>query len=615
MPFFPGAGYGIAQAGAAASAAMVEAHRHEEGEALKQRQMTVNEAAQAASGAYYGAVTNTMNQNEQRTQAGFNNIVNTYGVLNGTASTTTPGTPPTPNPLPSNPIVGAVQPPGGGYAQTAPQPTPVPAGGAVATPPVGDPSAPATDASAPAPANGAPGDSSAAVAGNAGYGAGAEAKKALTANEAHVPTGGPSGANARTNLRGAAPTPVPPGAVDTTGSGGRPVVGQVIATGKGQFTITPNEGNGYIDASKKLVVQAAEVQKRLDEGLKAIDARYTNDPTMATYLKANLISSITPQIAAMNTAAATAKNTGELANHMQVGAALSAAIIGKFNEGGIIDDKFVESYRPMMEKLGVSSTDLKLFTGMHMSDGRHPGDNAENKGFIVNAGGFIIPPKAMWDASNYALPFAQRAAAWEGMTNMYKDQMAAKSNMIQAYNLNPKLAIEYAAQQTQKTAEQLSNLTRLKDTAQHQLVHGGPLSVVGEDGKPTIVNIPEPTKDANGSVDGNAVFEGYKSRFFARDKTLPPAIQAGVKHYLEAEQGVNTATTMLPLYSGFSTGRYGGSVQARPNTNTTRDNEDNKAGGKTKAAVATLEMKAIIDKGERATAEEKTRLREYTNGL
>ena len=613
MGIAAGFGYGASLAANELAPAALRGRRAAEAHELQERQMDVNEAAQAASGAYYGAVTDTMQNNERRTQAQFTNVANAYDVLRGTPtpSTTTPGTPPTPAPLiPPNIQLGYVQPPGGGVAQPVPTPTAAPTAAPAA--------APAAGAAAPeapiAPVTPAPVDATQAAQTPAsdGYGMQEESKNAMVLAEPSVSKGGPSGAVAKANARVIQTNGGPNGqgaASPDLGAGGKPVMGQVMATGKGQFTITPNEGSGYLEASKKLTQQATDVQARLDEGIKTIDSRYSNDSVMASYLKANLIASVSPQIATMNANAATMKNQGELANHMQVGASLSAAIIGRLNNNGIIDDKFIQQYKPMMEKLGVSETDLQLFHGMHLSNGSHPGDSSLNKGFVVNSGGFIIPPKALWDASNYALPFAQRAQAWSDMTAMYKDQMAAKAQMITAANTNPLLAIQYAGQQVQKLAEQSSGLMRLKDTAKAVLVAGGQLSVPGADGKPVMINVPKPT---NGTTDS---FDSYVSRYFARDKTLPKEVSQAVAHYLETSQGLDTVTTLLPLYSGFTTSKTGGGVHAGPNTNTQRFTAGERAANDASKATIVKKMNAIIDKGDSATTEEKASLQEWMNKL
>jgi hypothetical protein len=541
-PFIPGAGYGVGIAAGAAGPGLLAGYQYADAQALRERQMDVTEGAQRATAGYYGAIEADMANREQRIQDSAATAVTAHGILNpATESAPTKTASPAPAGEQPYPVP----------ASTIPTNLPLPQG---ATPDVPGVVRTAPDA----------------------YGV--EVKKSMTAE----PKGPPPVANQGFSIRphtvrepgggpGTGPLPGNAAIAADSGSAGRLTPDQLTKTATGNMAVTPTEGSGFLDTAAKLRDQAKGVQSRLEDALKMIDKQYSGDPTHAAYLKANLIASVDPQVAAMNANAAQLETHGMIANHMQDGASLGGRIMARLNSGMTLDDEFINdpTNAKLIKSLGANVGEL---AGMHLSNGSHKGDDQYNKGFIVNGGGFIIPPKALAAASNFALPWQERYEKWNDITGMYKDQMAAKAEMTRAYNTNPHDIVDYAAKKTQETVEKVSNLTRVRDNAFNVLATGGTLSVPGPDGKPTRLTLPPMPAPPTGALDPQKVMADYVSRTFKGDPTLSPDIKAAVHVYLDAQQGVDTFTTVLPVYSRFGAK----SVNAPENTNTTRFKEDQK---------------------------------------
>ena len=535
-PFIPGAGYGVGVAVGAAGPGLLAGYQYADAEALRERQMDVNEGAQRATAGYYGAIEADMANREQRIQDSAATTVAAHGVLNAATASQPAESEDQPYPVPAStiptdlPLTQGATPDTTGTVRTAPDAYGVEAKKAMTA----EPKAP------PAVAN---------------------QSLAIRPHTVREPAGGP----------GTGPLPGNAAFAADAGSAGRLTPDQLTKTATGNMAVPPTEGSGFLDTAVKLREQAKGVQSRLEDALKMIDKQYSGDPTHATYLKANLIASIDPQVASMNANAAQLETHGMIANHMQDGASLGGRIMARLNSGMALDDAFINdpTNARLIKSLGANVGEL---SGMHLSNGTHKGDDSYNKGFIVNGGGFIVPPKALAAASNFALPWQERYEKWNDITGMYKDQMAAKAEMTRAYNTNPHDIVDYAAKKTQETTEKVSNLTRVRDNAFNVLTTGGTLSVPGPDGKPVKLNLPAMPTPPTGAIDPQKTMADYVSRTFKGDPSLSTDIKAAVHVYLDAQQGVDTFTTVLPIYSRFGAK----SVNAPENTNTMRFKDEEK---------------------------------------
>ena len=606
MPFIPGYGYGLAVATGDVGNRYIAGERYADAEALRERQMDVNEAAQKASGEYYGAVSSTIRNNEKRSNAQYESTGIAHDVMGALDGSRAPGT----NMLPKNPELPYVPPPANGAAPIAansPAASGYGAGG-----------------SGVAPLDVAKADTAIASSQNARKDpseitnadiqtlgtykdVAAGVKAPVVPN---VPNGGGNTAVARTvsGFRGNIQGGQQGGGKDaqTMGNmGGPDTAAAQLAMREGKTAVTPTEGNGFIQKGKELNEGADQIQARLKDALKVIEQKYSGDPTYASYLKANLVASVDPQVAAMRDNASKMQNQGELANHMQVGAQLGQRITAVIQNGGTLDSKFIEQNKHLMNYLGVHESDVHLFDGMHLSNGRHPGDDRLNAGFVVNAGGYIIPYKALWEASNFALPYAQRAQAWTDMTNMYKDQMKAKAELTTAYNMSPTAIIDYAAQKTRETVVRNSEMTRVAGHAESVLQYGGTINLPGAGGKSESVKIP--------AMPPGKKLDDLIAMTFNNDPTLDGNIKRVIKNVLlPARQEKDTTATLLPLYSHWGKTQ----VSAPDNSNTIRFREELKAKSKEELEVMKTDYRDLLMKApEDRTPQENERLKNYVSSV
>ncbi len=543
-PFIPGYGYGVA-------AAVGPAIQYANSLDLQKRQMAVNEAAEDRAGTYFTAIEGEMADRQKQKLADTNAAIGAYTALGGTSAPP----PDTPRPAAAYGVPGA----------TVPANYPLPPGSQ-------DAAGAAAQRQVPSPAYGAPG---AAVASNEAPESATkitdeDIKKmgtyenvaSTTGKVVPVPMGGvKGGATGGSELRTPGFSASQGGAKGGYGAPPAPDAGvgagmtqqQRLVASEGKTAVTPTEGNGMLQKSQEMRTNATAIQGRLDDALKMIDKQYSGDPTYAAYAKAGLIAKVAPQVAQMNAQANSLKNDGELANHMQVGAQLGSRIWSQISNGGAIDQKFTEANRGMMNTLGIQESDLHIFDGMHLANGKHPGDSSLNAGWVVNRGGFIIPPKALWEASNFGLPYAQRAQAWDEMTKMYHIQMDEKQKLITAQNTSPTMLPQIAEENVKRVLGDYSTATRIKDHTFNILTTGGSLLLPGPDGKPVNISIPAPPKPTSGTLNLDDVMAGYKKRFFSRDPTLPAPIAAAISAHLDATDSANKAMAVKNIWDHFST--------------------------------------------------------------
>lgn len=476
MVFIPGAGYGVAQAGSAVGPAIVEASRHEASEDLKKRQMSVNEAAEARARSVSDEYVQNQRDERTRKENEAKSSVAAYGVM--TPDGSTPGT-----------VAPVGQSPNSTVPSLAPAPTPPEVQAAVAAPQapldvnqappigsMGQPLQPVLDDNGNIsgfidPATGQPEEPLAGI----GKGSPAGSKPI---------SGGARAGDARTRLPqgyGVASKGGTPGPAMDTGAGGAASPADMTKMLQGKTIASPNQGQGYLDQAAALEQRAAGVQTRLAEALKTIETQYANDPTQIAYLKANLIAKVTPSIAQMQGNAANLRNQGQLVDHMHKGAVLAEGMIGHMMQGGEIDDKFINAHQAEIKELGFNPT---IMAGMHLEK-----SDPTSKGFIVNKGGFIIPPNALMLVANPALPWEDRAKGWDHIMNMYKDQMKAKTDLVKTAMDDPLRFVRGSIELNDKLNTQYSDADQKYKTLTTMAAQGGELTVNGPDGKPVKVQL------------------------------------------------------------------------------------------------------------------------------
>lgn len=539
-PFMPGYGYGFA---AAAGPAIQYANQLD----LQKRQMDINEAAEQRANAYFSSIEGEMADRQKQRLADARSSADAYATLDGS------GVPPTPTPQPPESY--------GVPGSTIPANYPLPPGSAdavpgrqVPSPSYGSPAAMVSsaknitaDASEKLPADATKISDDDISKLNTYQSIAGMGNKVVPVAAGGVKGGATGGSELRTpgfsqqgGGKGGYGAPVP---APDTGAGAGMTPQQILAMSEGKVTVAPTEGNGYIQKGTELKSQATAIQGRLDSALKMIDKQYSGDPTYAAYAKAGLIAKVAPQVSSMNAQADHLNNQGLIANHMQVGAQLGQQIIGELTNGRALDDKFIDAHRAQMSYLGIGASDLAMFKGIHMSDGVTNGGDRYNKGFIVNAGGFIIPPKALWDAANYALPYQARADAWSGWVGMYKDQLAARARIMEAANSDPLMAVKWAIGADTKVNAQYSDAAQKYAAARNVVTKGGDWQTT-LNGKPQTVKIPPmPDVTKAGEYWGRVADSVYNA-----DATVPPVVTQYYKQYLKPLEDLKDSLSSTSAY-------------------------------------------------------------------
>jgi len=479
MPFIPTYGYGIA----AVTGKAIEYGNDLE---LKRRQMAVNEAAEKATAGYYASIEGDISNRQMQAEALAKSKVAAHDVL-GTIPDAPPKQDPnltSPYPVPASSIPGGMPlPPGAVGQQNFAQGGPVPAartyGAEMLSQPEVKKSLTAEEdvkETASAPGKGNPITMGSAIqSGEIGPvpKAGAQAVRVHT-----VPGGRP--------VTSAGTGPLAPGQATAAEAGYGIALNpaQMQKLGTGDYAVPPSEGAGFLKASEDLKAQAVATTKRLNEALKVIDQKYGTDSTYATYLKSNLIAAVDPKVTDMNTQASTLATQGMIANHMQDGAVLGGRIMARLHAGGQLDKSFLEDpvNAKLIKSLGANIGEL---AGMHLAT------SGPVKGFIVNAGGFVIPPKALAAASNFALPWNERYEKWNDITEMYKAQMTAKAEMIRAANGDPKQMALFVEGKLRTNLTEYSDMRQRYDSAENILRFGGKVKLKNPDtGKDEVVTVP-----------------------------------------------------------------------------------------------------------------------------
>ncbi len=368
-----GFGYGLAMAGNQIAPAQLRGRRHEEEHQLKERQMNINEAAEARAGEFYNEINQDRRLQRKKDEAGAESVVAGEDIASPVI-----GYPPDQVPAPAPTLGASAEPPP--VDALGNQLSPDGNGGWVT--PNGEPSEPLT-----------PGIGKMAPARSANVASGGQR------GGMPVKTGGAS------PKAGSAGYGVPMTQAQPAGVSGKDET--LLRQGKSQ--VAPAEVQGYLSQHQALVENADGVESRLKEALKSVDQRYSNDPTMATYLKANIIAKVRPQIEQMKTNAARLKQEGQLAQFAHDAGGFAESMLAHVEGGGKIDQNWIDANKDVASKLGIEPGMLR---GLHKN----------SQGAIVNEQGYVYPRAALMKMANAALPWKDRFDAMKDVDSMYKVQ-------------------------------------------------------------------------------------------------------------------------------------------------------------------------------------------------
>lgn len=481
-----GFGYGLAHAMSKAGPALNLGIEKGEAEDLRQRQMAVNEAAEARALKGTEEYVAQGQEGRKRTLAGAVSDVDAYGVTAVAPTTAAPpaATAPTatapevPKPTASAPTADIEK------LTAAPDGTAIkPDILDVNQPPpidqMGNPIAQRPDGTWINTITGEPSEPM-----EMGIGRGGKGAVGYT-----VPVKGAQPGDARTKLpssRGSGGYGIGGAAQTDVGAGAGMSGADASKMMQAKTVAPPNQGQGYMAQAGVLKQKATETQQRLDEVLKSIDQKYANDPTMAAYVKAGVIGKVTPMIAQMQTNATKLEHEGQMVDYMHRGSALAEGMISHLlTPGQRIDDKFIEANKSEIQALGFNPGILR---GMHLeTDPKNP----TGKGFIVNEGGYIVPMDALMMVANPSLPWEDRAKAWAKMGDMYKEQEKAKADLIAAYHSDPGLFAKELLGMIDRNNADYAASQRDIGTAYNVVVAGGPAKVRDETGRVVSVTLPK----------------------------------------------------------------------------------------------------------------------------
>lgn len=487
-----GFGYGLAMAGNQVAPAQLRGRRHEEEHELKERQMSVNEAAEARAGEFYNEINQDRRIQRQKDQA-----LAESTVVGEDISAPKLGYPGGVDGQSVSSGVSAEVPPVDALGNTL---SPDGNGGWVT--PNGEPSEPLTP----------------------GIG------KMAAERSATVPSGGQRGGmpvktGGATAKAGSASYGMPmPQAQPSTVSGKDETL---LRQGKSQ--VAPAEVQGYLSQHQALVENADGVETRLKEALKSVDQRYSNDPTMATYLKANIIAKVRPQIEQMKTNAARLKQQGELAQFAHEAGGFAESMLAHVEGGGKIDQKWIDANQDVAKKLGIEPGMLR---GLHKN----------SQGAIVNEQGYVYPRAALMKMANASMPFKDRFEAMKDVDNMYKVQQELAIQRQRVAQADPlraeKWTLGMVRENDKRYAQNDYAYSKAKELFAAGTKPGQPITIE-INGKPTQVEIP-------------SQYKAGEDWLYGMSKSSNPAVQAAYEQIvLPLERARSQADTIGQFLGGF----------------------------------------------------------------
>jgi hypothetical protein len=261
-----------------------------------------------------------------------------------------------------------------------------------------------------------------------------------------------------------------------------------------------------IAAARNLRANADAAGVRLQEALKTVDQQYGGDPVLATFTKANLINQVNGNIAQMRNNAEIFEHQGVMANHMQLGSKVASQIMGHvMKPGGVVDQDFLDSMKPDLEKLGF---DPAMLMGTHAQrDGK-----GNPTGYIVNGTGAVVPMKTFMMVANGALPWEVRANAWKEMHDEHIQQQKFQLEWAKVRNQDPTLLPDYFFQSMKRVQQGYENADNKWRQAWSLLGAGQPVNI-GTPDKPKMVTVPNPSQyKGEGSLESMATSQDPNTR-------------------------------------------------------------------------------------------------------
>jgi hypothetical protein len=502
-----GFGYGLAMLGNQIAPAQLRGRRHEEEHQLKERQMDVNEAAERRAGEFYGEINQDRRLQRKKSEFDAEAIVKAEELMHGgTQKGATGGNAPAPEA--ASPDVTNAEP----TSSLAPEPEApqvdvlgnelIPDGSGGWMTAQGTPSEPLTPgvgrSGAPRSATVTPGGQKGGMPVKTG---GALPKAAPSGYGVPAPQAQPATASAK----------------DET----------LLRQGKSQ--VAPAEVQGYQTQYETLSANADGVETRLQEALKSVDQRYSNDPTMATYLKANIIAKVRPQIEQMKTNAARLKQEGQLAQFAHDAGGFAESMLAHIEGGGKIDQKWIDANKDVAAKLGIQPG---MLWGLHKND----------QGAIVNGQGYVYPRGALMKMANAALPWKERFDAMKDVDSMYKVQQELAIQRQRVAQADPlrveKWTLGMVRANDQNYAANDYAYSKAKELFAKGTEKGKPITVnIG--GKPVQVDIPPQYKDG-------------EDWLYGMSKSQDPKVQAAYEQIiLPLERARAQADTIGQFLGGF----------------------------------------------------------------
>ena len=446
-----GFGYGLSQALAAAPAAQLRGNRYAEEEGMRQQQLDINQQAENRAGRLTDAYVATMNQNRTKDLAASVGA-DIAGQVSGGYGT--------------NPASGVVQ-----QAITGASPVQAPDVSANGNPVQRDANGNAIDV-----VTGQPTPVITASPDGENYGISTKNAMTLASEKGPAPQSGgqrpgmpTKGIYVKGSTTGGGVAPQPK--LPDTGMSSK----DVTLSRQGKAMTTPTEGAGYASQADQLEQNASAIEGRLNESIKMIDQKYGNDPTMAAYLKANVRTQVMASLSTMRANATRLRQEGDLANYMQHGSEFAESVMSHINQGGTIDDAWIQSNGAYAKRLGI---DPGLLSGMHLN----------KQGYIANKQGALIPREALMRVANPALPWLERAKGWQEIDNMYKTQQTIAQKWAEVKQRDPEEFVKFGL----TMATDLHNKYQALDTALNNAlataITGGPVKV-NINGKPQTITL------------------------------------------------------------------------------------------------------------------------------
>lgn len=260
---------------------------------------------------------------------------------------------------------------------------------------------------------------------------------------------------------------------------------------QGKSQVAPTEVTGMFDQANKVQAEAEGIETRLNEALKTIQSRYSGDETMAKYLKSNVIAKVRPQIEAMKAQSAQLRQGAQLAQFTHDAGLFSEGLLGKLEttKSPAEVDAWLNANADTAKKLGI---DLERFKGLHKAP----------DGTIRNKEGYVFPRAAIMASANAALPFTERLKYMKEADDMYKIQEDLRNERMRIAQQDPLRVEKWTLEQKANFARAYAKKDYEYDEAKKKVATGGEFTIM-RNGQEVKVAVPpqyKPTGDWLGAM-------------------------------------------------------------------------------------------------------------------